>query len=98
MFGTVARMQLKPGSRGQLDAQMKEFESAQVPGWVSTTIYEADNDPNELWMSVAFESRDAYQANAESPEQHERFLKMRELLVADPEWHDGQIVRDARPS
>ena len=35
---------------------------------------------------------EAYVANADSQEQHERYLQMREWLTADPEWHDGEIV------
>jgi quinol monooxygenase YgiN len=98
MYGTVARLQLKPGSRDALEAQMDEFEAVRVPGWVSTTIYASDDDSSELWMAVVFESREAYRANAESSAQHERFLKMRELLAADPEWHDGQVLRDEHAS
>lgn len=94
MYGTVARLELKPGSRDALQSQMDEFESIRVPGWVSTTLYESDGNPDELWLAVVFESREAYRANADSAEQHERFLKMRELLASDPEWHDGEVVRD----
>jgi hypothetical protein len=43
-------------------------------------------------MVVAFESKDAYWANARSPEQDARFKEMRALLASDPEWHDGEIV------
>jgi len=41
---------------------------------------------------VLFESKEAYVANAGSPEQHQRYLRMREMLVSDPEWHDGEII------
>lgn len=47
---------------------------------------------NEFWLVGVFESREAYRANAASPEQHQRFLQLRALLEADPEWHDGAIV------
>jgi len=30
--------------------------------------------------------------NADSPEQNTRYLEFRDLLEADPEWHDGEIV------
>ena len=39
-----------------------------------------------------FESKEAYWANAQSPEQHERFLRLRSLFLEDPEWHDGAII------
>lgn len=49
-------------------------------------------NPNEFYLVAVFESRAAYQTNAASPEQHQRFLELRALLTADPEWHDGEIV------
>ena len=41
---------------------------------------------------VVFESREAYWANAQSPDQNQRYQEMRALMLADPEWHDGEIV------
>ena len=31
-------------------------------------------------------------ANADDPRMHERYLQYRELLEAEPEWHDGEII------
>ena len=92
MYGTVARFRAKPGmlkSMVDLDAQ---FAANPPAGYVSHYIYQLDDDANEFFMAVVFESREAYMANADSPEQHEQYLKWRELLEADPEWHDGEIV------
>jgi hypothetical protein len=55
-------------------------------------IYRTDANPNEQVMAVGFTNREAYWANAGSPEQHARYLRLRELLVADSTWHDGEIV------
>jgi hypothetical protein len=54
-----------------------------------------DQNPDELWMAVIFESKEAYRKNAESPEQNREFLKLMEHLVAEPVWHDGEIVLDS---
>ena len=35
---------------------------------------------------VGFDSKEAYQKNAESPEQHEHYVRYRTLMTADPEW------------
>ena len=51
-----------------------------------------DGDPGEIFLVAVFASREAYWANAQSPEQNERFHELRALLVADPEWHDGEII------
>jgi len=43
-------------------------------------------------LQRVFESREAYQRNAAGPEWDARFRRMRELLVSDPEWHDGEVI------
>ncbi len=55
-------------------------------------IFRMDANPNVLFLVAVFETREAYQANAASPQQHERYLELRALLNADPEWHDGEII------
>lgn len=68
MYGTVARARLKPGMEKQLLEQFLIFEAAKVPGVVATYCYRMDSDPNEYYMAVVFSSKEAYRANAESPE------------------------------
>jgi heme-degrading monooxygenase HmoA len=92
MYGTVARMRLKPGAEQQMTALMAEYDGTKVPGFKGELVYRSDRDPDEYFMAVVFDSKEAYQANADSPEQHQRYLRYRELLTADPEWHDGQVV------
>jgi heme-degrading monooxygenase HmoA len=69
----------------------REFEG-RIPGLVREYVYRTDADPNEYFLAVLFESRETYEANATTPEQHARYLQYRELLEADPEWHDGEVV------
>ncbi len=96
MYGTIARMTLKPNSFDQLEAQMNSIQAdLSAVGWQSTTVYRSDNDPNEVWLAVVFESKEAYHANAQSPEQGKRYEQMRALLETDPEWHDGAVVSKA---
>ena len=93
MYGTIARMKLKPGGLADFEAQMASVESdLTAVGWQSTTVYRSDTDPDEVWLAVVFESKEAYRKNAESPEQGKRYEQMRALLDADPEWHDGEVV------
>jgi quinol monooxygenase YgiN len=92
MYGTVARMRLKPGAEDQFRGFASTFEAANVPGSVATYVYRMDSAPNEYYMAVLFKDKTAYQANATSPEQNTRFLQMMELLEQEPEWHDGEII------
>ncbi len=92
MYGTVARMRVKPGMEAKLKEDMAQYEGLKIAGFVSTMVYRMDRDPNELYMAVAFRDKASYVANARDPKQDERFRKMREFLAADPEWHDGEII------
>jgi heme-degrading monooxygenase HmoA len=85
-------MTLKPGAEERMRSTVAEFERLKVPGFKGQLVYRSDSDPNELFLAVVFESKEAYQANARSPEQHQRYQGYRELLAVDPEWHDGEIV------
>ena len=91
MYGTVARMKLRPGVTPKQFEQETQ-DAAGTPGLVSLAVYQAEADPQEIWMCVVFESKEAYVRNAESPEQDAEYQKMRALLQADPEWHDGTLV------
>lgn len=92
MYGTVARLRVKPGAESQLQQQMKDFEAVKVPGFVTTYVYRMDADPNDYYMAVIFDSKDAYEANAKSPEQDVRYREMLKSLQGEPEWHDGEII------
>ena len=92
MYGTVGRARMKPGMEERLQ-QLAQDQIPNIPaGFVFQHVYRMDSDPNELYLVVAFESREACLANANSPEQNERYRQYRELLESDPEWHDGEIV------
>lgn len=93
MYGTIAKMRVKPGAEPLLNAWMEGFNRAiRDAGWLSSTIYQSDEDPHIYWMSTVFTSREAYRANAESPKQDARYRRLRSCLESDPEWHDGGVI------
>ena len=67
MFGTIARYQVKPGHEKQLMDEMGSFEDNPPTGWVYHTVFRSAKDPNEIWMSVVFESEEAYRARFPHP-------------------------------
>jgi heme-degrading monooxygenase HmoA len=91
VYGTVAKMKLKPGAEEKI---MQEFEGSQTgrEGHVATYVFKSDADPNVHFVATIFESKSAYKKFADSPQQDKRFHQMRELLAADPEWHDGEVI------
>ncbi len=96
MFGTVARMKLKPGSFEKMQALMKGFEERQVKGFVYNAVFRSKTDPDEVWLTVGFEDEASYRANAEDPQTQQMSRQYQDFLAAPPEWHDGEIVTMTR--
>ena len=92
MYGTIARFRAKPGMEERLKEQLHEFDEAKVPGAIAEYVYKSDSDPNVYELAVVFESKEAYFANANSPEQNARYERLMEMMSGEPEWHDGEIV------
>lgn len=95
MYGTIARYRVKPGQDEAFLTDLQQFEGSPPPGWVYHTVFRSVDDPNELWMSVVFESAEAYKRNAESPEMDREYRRLLERLEAEPEWHDGHVIHEA---
>jgi quinol monooxygenase YgiN len=96
MYGTVARMRVKPGMGERVRELTAEYDDLAIPGFVATYAFRLDADPNDYYLVVLFEDRDSYRRNAVAPEQDARYRKLRELLEGDPKWHDGEVVWTSR--
>jgi quinol monooxygenase YgiN len=92
MYGTIAKLKVKPGKVEALKSHMASVTSRREPGFVSVHLYQMDADPNELYLAVLFENKETYVANANRPGTNADFEKMMQLLVAEPEWHDGKVL------
>ena len=93
MYGTVARMKIKPGhEQAMIDLLREQLDARSEGRPTSLSVYRLDAAENEYLMAVGFESKDAYAANASSPDQHARYLQYMEHLAGDPAWEDGEII------
>jgi quinol monooxygenase YgiN len=92
MYGTIWRVRLQEGGGPALKALMDEFEARNVPGFVGHLGYRMDTDPNVYMAAVVFTDREAYVANANSPEQQALYEQMAEVFDGEPEWFDGEII------
>jgi hypothetical protein len=97
MYGTIARLRLKPGMGAQAAAYMQERYEDTIPGSRGSYIYQMDADADELYLVVMFDSKESYMANANSPEQNTRYEEMLGFLAGPPEWHDGEIIYSQTP-
>lgn len=95
MYGTVARMRVKAGQEKGIIELFNQWDRElrpKVEGAVAGYIYKLDRDPHEMVMVAVFRDRQAYERNAQSQDQDAWYRRFRELLEADPEWQDGEII------
>ena len=97
MYGTIARFHIKPGVRDEFIKAMDSFGEASIPGWIADYYFQMDNDSDDFYLVAIFKDKETYLANADSAEQHERYLSFRAFLTDDPEWHDGFIASATGP-
>jgi hypothetical protein len=98
MYGTIAHFRIRPGTRDEFIKVMDSFGDEPIAGWMADYYFQMDKDPEEFFLVAIFEDKESYLSNADSPEQHERYLKFRSFLVDDPEWNDGLIVSGTGPN
>jgi quinol monooxygenase YgiN len=95
MYGTIARLKAKEGAL----EQVRKMETGRQPaGFVKSFVFRSDNDPDELWLVAIFKDKASYQANAASPEQDSEYRQVAKYLMAEPEWHDGEVVFSSESS
>ncbi len=95
---TFFRMKAQPGKRQALIEQFDKWQREQkgmAPGFVRSVLVASNDDPDELMAGVRFDSTESYNANSGRAEQGAWFGELRALLVADPEWFNGTLAREA---
>lgn len=95
MYGTLARLQVKPGQEAALVAFNEQWLRERKPaatGFITSYALKSERNPGEWDVLVIFDSEENYRKNATDPEQHGQYEAMRALLTADPEWNDGEIL------
>ena len=97
MYGTIARFHIKPGVKDDFIKAMDSFGGDFIPGWVADYYFQMNKDPNEFYLVALFKDKETYDSNADSTEQHERYVVFRSFLVDDPEWNDGFILSGTGP-
>ncbi|MCL4271655.1 MAG: hypothetical protein KJZ72_19000 [Anaerolineales bacterium] len=98
MYGTIARFRVrKDVDKTEFKKRMDEFDSSQIVGWIADYIFQTDLNSDEFFLVAIFKDQASYQANADDPKQHERYLIFRSFLDADPEWNDGAIISATGP-
>ena len=95
MYGTIALAKPKQGQEQAVVEMLEQWwrqRRPQVPGALASTLYRNESNPAELMLAVVFESKEAYQRNAENPEQDKWYRQLVEHLEGEPRWIDGEIL------
>jgi len=92
MYGVIAHFRLKPGMEDRLLEVEAEFREAGMPGLRIEFIYGIDDDPNDLYEALVFDSKEAFSAVEDIPGQAERSGKLVALIDGPIEWRTGPLV------
>lgn len=95
MYGTVAELRVKEGKLEEVREVAMRWDRERrpkAPGFVANYTFRLDDDPQGVILVAIFDSKESYVANARDPEQDRWYRALRELLDADPVWHDGQVI------
>lgn len=92
MYGTVAKIKIKPGTYDQFYATSETMSQDSGHGEVAVMVLRTNEDPDELYMVAVFEDEEKYYANADRPETNANFRKMAQYFAEEPQWHDGEFT------
>ena len=89
-YGSFVELHVLPGHE---EALLEHFNYEQELPEGGLAWFVMNPDEKDHWIGVGvFESKEAYEANANRPEQHEWYVKMVEHLSSEPKWTDGSFV------
>ncbi len=95
MFGTIATVSPKAGMEDAFLRLIEEWGSergSKIAGPQRIYVARSERDPSVLLLTVLFDTREAYEANAADPEQDRWYNRMVECLNEPPDWHDHEVL------
>jgi len=80
MYGLIGKMNAVPGKRDELAAILLH-STKQMPGCLSYIVAADPDDPDGLWVTEVWDSRESHQASLKLPEVQEAIAKGRPLIA-----------------
>jgi len=80
MYGMLGRMKAQPGKRGDLLALLLE-SSGGMPGCLSYIVAKDLKDPDALWITEAWDSKEHHDASLKLPQVQAAIAKARPLIA-----------------
>lgn len=90
MYGTVGRLQVKPGRLGDLTSVIRELEGA--PGVRAMSLVGKDGSESIYHWTITWESKEAHDTNGERPGFAGQYARLLDTLDGDPDWASGAIA------
>jgi heme-degrading monooxygenase HmoA len=91
MWAQLIKARVKPGKQGEVEQVQREFERRGADGstgWVRSIGLQNQNDPDEYYNLVFFESEEKARANERNPEQQEMVQRLMNLFEGQPSYVD----------
>jgi hypothetical protein len=98
MFGTIFSLKPQPGQEENIQKLFETWESdrgSEVEGVIGGYLFKTGYQAGEMTGVAIFSSPETFRDNAATPTQDEWYRRLRALLVADPEWHDSEVIMTA---
>ena len=89
MYGTIFNLKVKQGHEQVLLEAMTGEPRKGMSAWF---LMKPDNPNSDLIGVAVFENKKAHLKNANSPEQHDMFVRVMEHLTSEPTWTDGEYI------
>ena len=80
MYGLIGRIIAKPGKRDELVAMLVENQGG-MPGCLSYVVALDTANPDAIWVTEVWESRDSHRASLELPAVQEAIAQGRPLIA-----------------
>lgn len=95
---TTFKFQALPGKRSSVVEQFESWDrdqKAKATGFQQSLLVSSLANPDEFIAVVQFDSTENYQKNSDRGEIDAWYQGLRANLVADPEWFNGTVTREA---
>jgi quinol monooxygenase YgiN len=90
MYGSVGRLQIKPGWLDEVKRVIQELE--EVPGVLAMSLVGKDGSASKYCWTIVWTDRGAHDAHAHHIDFPARQQRLRDTLTRAPDWHAGKIV------
>jgi quinol monooxygenase YgiN len=99
MWAQIIKSRLKAGADEEFRRVNEDIGALAVQrsGWVRSLVLRDQNDPQQIYSVVVFESEEKARATEQTPETQEIVARVRAVMDGMPEYVDCEVVSDQSP-